>query len=53
MEAPSTAGSALARFGPIVAKNVVNLLAMIDVSDTQLNKLETPHYFNTFILYLL
>ena len=33
IEASSTAGSALARFGPIVAKNVLNLLAMIDVSD--------------------
>ena len=31
IEAPSTAGSALARFDPIVAKNVLNLLAMIDV----------------------
>ena len=29
----STAGSALAIFGPIVAKNVLHLLAMIDVSD--------------------
>ena len=32
IEAPSIAGSAVARFGPIVVKNVLNLLAMIDVS---------------------
>ena len=33
IEAPSTAGIALARFDPIVAKNVLHVLAMIGVSD--------------------